>query len=357
MNSSFLELLREELGELLHRPRLRRRRHRPAAARLPARARAVHPLRRQDGGDRPDRRRGRSCTAATPATGSRSNADYAVMTVPFPVLRHVEVLTPFSRAKQRAIRQLHYDASAKVFLQFRRRFWEDGRRHRRRRHRHRPRGAQRVLPRPRARRPDAACCSPATRGARTRSAGDRCHRTIASCRRSRTSPGSIRRRSTSSRSARRRCGTTTSSPAAPSRCSIPSSRPCSTSAIVAARGPHPLRRRARVAVARVDPGCDRVGPARGRRDPRARRALRSSVGEARHPARERVEGVVHGERAVHGQARVRVDQPDDDRGEIDQRPEGEAGRWPSVVAPPGSRRRADAGASTRRATPRPTRPR
>lgn len=51
--------------------------------------------------------------------------DYMVLTVPFPVLRHVEVLAPFSRAKQRAIRQLHYDASAKVFLQFRRRFWED----------------------------------------------------------------------------------------------------------------------------------------------------------------------------------------------------------------------------------------
>ena len=52
-------------------------------------------------------------------------ADYAVLTAPFPVLRHVEVLTPFSRHKQRAIRQLHYDASAKVFLQFRRRFWEE----------------------------------------------------------------------------------------------------------------------------------------------------------------------------------------------------------------------------------------
>ena len=57
-----------------------------------------------------------------------------MLTAPFPVLRHVEVLTPFSAAKQRAIRQLHYDASAKVFLQFRRRFWEDddgivGRRH------------------------------------------------------------------------------------------------------------------------------------------------------------------------------------------------------------------------------------
>src|SRR5258708_10970489 len=31
----------------------------------------------------------------------------------------------FSRAKQRAIRQLHYDASAKIWLQFRRRFWEE----------------------------------------------------------------------------------------------------------------------------------------------------------------------------------------------------------------------------------------
>ena len=44
--------------------------------------------------------------------------------MPFPVLRHVEVLQPFSRAKQRAIRQLHYDASAKIFFQTRSRFWE-----------------------------------------------------------------------------------------------------------------------------------------------------------------------------------------------------------------------------------------
>jgi monoamine oxidase len=60
----------------------------------------------------------------TGAGRSSVTGDYLVMTVPFPVLRHVEVLTPFSRLKQRAIRQLHYDASAKVFLQFRRRFWE-----------------------------------------------------------------------------------------------------------------------------------------------------------------------------------------------------------------------------------------
>jgi len=50
--------------------------------------------------------------------------DDAVITAPFPVLRHIEVLKPFSRAKQRAIRQLHYDAAAKIFFQCRRRFWE-----------------------------------------------------------------------------------------------------------------------------------------------------------------------------------------------------------------------------------------
>ena len=54
-----------------------------------------------------------------------ARGDYAIITVPFPVLRHVEVLKPFSRAKQRAIRQLHYDASAKIFVQTRRRFWEE----------------------------------------------------------------------------------------------------------------------------------------------------------------------------------------------------------------------------------------
>src|SRR5262249_1037081 len=52
------------------------------------------------------------------------SGDYALITIPFSVLRHVETLKPFSTAKQRAIRELHYDASAKIFLQCRRRFWE-----------------------------------------------------------------------------------------------------------------------------------------------------------------------------------------------------------------------------------------
>jgi monoamine oxidase len=51
--------------------------------------------------------------------------DYAILTVPFPVMRHIEVLKPFSRTKMRAIRQLHYDASAKILFQCKRRFWEE----------------------------------------------------------------------------------------------------------------------------------------------------------------------------------------------------------------------------------------
>ena len=51
-------------------------------------------------------------------------ADYAIVTVPFSVLRSIEVLTPFSRAKQRAIRQLNYHASTKVLFQVRERVWE-----------------------------------------------------------------------------------------------------------------------------------------------------------------------------------------------------------------------------------------
>ena len=61
----------------------------------------------------------------TPAGRFRETGDYVIVTVPFAVLRHVETMKPFSSAKQRAIRQLHYDASAKILLQCRRRFWEE----------------------------------------------------------------------------------------------------------------------------------------------------------------------------------------------------------------------------------------
>jgi len=50
--------------------------------------------------------------------------DYAIVTVPFSVLRTIEILTPFSREKQRAIRQLGYAASTKILFQVRERIWE-----------------------------------------------------------------------------------------------------------------------------------------------------------------------------------------------------------------------------------------
>lgn len=51
--------------------------------------------------------------------------DYAVITVPFSVLRYIDIRKPFSAAKQRAIRGLNYEPAAKLYFAFRRRFWED----------------------------------------------------------------------------------------------------------------------------------------------------------------------------------------------------------------------------------------
>jgi monoamine oxidase len=123
MNSSFLELLREEVGDYytdmvqieggmdrLPRaflPDLRDR------IRFGARLAAVD--------QSPDEviLHLRTGTGRTTVRG-----DFAILAIPTTVLRHVEVMQPFSRFKQRAIRQLHYDASAKIFFQCGRRFWE-----------------------------------------------------------------------------------------------------------------------------------------------------------------------------------------------------------------------------------------
>jgi len=51
-------------------------------------------------------------------------ADYAIVTLPFPTLRFVDLGNAVSQAKRRAVRQLHYDTASKVFLQFSGRFWE-----------------------------------------------------------------------------------------------------------------------------------------------------------------------------------------------------------------------------------------
>ncbi|HZO88060.1 MAG TPA: flavin monoamine oxidase family protein [Chthonomonadaceae bacterium] len=51
--------------------------------------------------------------------------DHAIIAIPFPLLRHVEGIERFSYGKQDAIQELNYDASAKILLQCRRRFWEE----------------------------------------------------------------------------------------------------------------------------------------------------------------------------------------------------------------------------------------
>ena len=53
-------------------------------------------------------------------------ADRVVVAVPFSVLRQIEIVPPLSDEKTRAIRDLAYASSSKVFLQTRTRFWAKG---------------------------------------------------------------------------------------------------------------------------------------------------------------------------------------------------------------------------------------
>jgi monoamine oxidase len=53
--------------------------------------------------------------------------DYLICAIPFSVLRDVEISPPFTPEKQRAVAELTFTPAARVFLQFRRRYWlEEG---------------------------------------------------------------------------------------------------------------------------------------------------------------------------------------------------------------------------------------
>lgn len=52
-------------------------------------------------------------------------AEYLICTIPFSVLRDVEISPPFSPEKRRVIEQLQYSSITRVYLQSRRRFWLD----------------------------------------------------------------------------------------------------------------------------------------------------------------------------------------------------------------------------------------
>jgi monoamine oxidase len=124
MNSSFMELLREEVGGFYtDLVQIKGGMDQLPAAFLPGLQDRIRFGAKMIAIDQSPE----DVTIHFSAPGGRFavKGDYAILTVPFPVMRHIEVLKPFTRNKQRAIRQLHYDASAKIFLQFRRRFWEE----------------------------------------------------------------------------------------------------------------------------------------------------------------------------------------------------------------------------------------
>src|SRR6266481_2748945 len=53
------------------------------------------------------------------------SADYLICTIPFPVLRHMEAEPKFSPGKQKAIAELPYASVVRVYLQAKKRFWDD----------------------------------------------------------------------------------------------------------------------------------------------------------------------------------------------------------------------------------------
>jgi monoamine oxidase len=60
----------------------------------------------------------------TGGTHRTFSADYLICTVPFPVLRSVEIVPPLPAEKRRAIAELQLTSVSRVFLQTRTRFWE-----------------------------------------------------------------------------------------------------------------------------------------------------------------------------------------------------------------------------------------
>ena len=68
----------------------------------------------------------RRVTATISQDGRRHkiHADCLICTIPFSVLKSIEIGTPFSEGKQRAIRELSYIPVTRVFLQTRSRFWK-----------------------------------------------------------------------------------------------------------------------------------------------------------------------------------------------------------------------------------------
>jgi len=55
---------------------------------------------------------------------SGANLSYLICTIPFSVLKGIEIVPPFSPEKQRAIAEQSYDSVTRIYLQTRTRYWE-----------------------------------------------------------------------------------------------------------------------------------------------------------------------------------------------------------------------------------------
>jgi monoamine oxidase len=124
MNASFLELLREEVGHCyVDMVQIAGGMDQLPLGFLPALKDRIRFGARLVAVDQEDS--GVTLHYETAAGRAQIRGDHAIIAIPFPVLRHVEMMKPLSQNKRRAIRQLRYDASAKIFFQCRRRFWEE----------------------------------------------------------------------------------------------------------------------------------------------------------------------------------------------------------------------------------------
>jgi monoamine oxidase len=55
--------------------------------------------------------------------GASDKYDLVVIATPFSALRHIRMTGLISAEKRRAVRQLHYDNSCKIIIEFEQRFW------------------------------------------------------------------------------------------------------------------------------------------------------------------------------------------------------------------------------------------
>ncbi len=90
------------------------------ASRLPGKIRYEAPVVRIEPGERA------ASVVIRHATGyERLTADHIVCAIPFSVLRQIEISPPFSPQKQTAIEQLPYTSVVRIYLQSRRKFWDE----------------------------------------------------------------------------------------------------------------------------------------------------------------------------------------------------------------------------------------